>query len=65
MGKIAGKSNVNHYLSDELIAWLDQESAASGRSKNWLVEHAVKLWRRRLEYSRAQAGRKAKAKRAG
>jgi len=62
MGKISGKRSVNHYIDEDLDDWLVKESAASGRSKNWLVEHAVKLWRRRLEYSRRQSAQRAKRK---
>jgi len=36
----------------EIKAWLDSESEKSGRSLTWLVEHAVQLWKNRLEVQR-------------
>jgi hypothetical protein len=36
----------------ELKAFLDAESAASGRSVTWLMAHAVGMWKKRLERQR-------------
>lgn len=44
-------------------AWLDSESERSGRSVQWLLEHAVQLWRNRLESDRKRRAAKAGQKR--
>ena len=44
-------------------AWINRESAASGRSATWLVEHACKLWMNRIERSRSQRAKARSRKR--
>lgn len=39
--------------------WLADESAASGRSVTFLVQHAVDMWRRRLIRERQTRAKKA------
>lgn len=36
----------------EMREWLKAESVASGRPVTWLINHAVGLWKDRLEKSR-------------
>ena len=36
----------------EIRDWLKRESESSGRPVTWLVNHAVELWKDRLEKSR-------------
>jgi hypothetical protein len=43
----------------ELRDWLQQESDDSGRSVQWLITHAVELWRKRLLRNRSSAVSKA------
>lgn len=39
-------------LDSQNAEWLDKESEASGRSKGWLINHALDMWRRRLQRDR-------------
>lgn len=39
-------------LEAENAEFLDSESEASGRSKGWLINHALGMWRRRLQRER-------------
>ncbi len=39
-------------IQPDLKSWLEEESKRSGRSMTWLVNHALNLWRDRLEKSR-------------
>lgn len=50
-----GKKDILLRVDTEMKAWLDAEREASGRSLNWLVNHALKLWRDRLEKGRGNA----------
>lgn len=46
-------------LPAELVEWLDGETGRWDRSRAWLIEHAITLWRKRLESSRERARRAA------
>lgn len=39
----------------EIRDWLKRESKSSGRPVTWLINHAVVLWKERLEKSRKSA----------
>ena len=45
---------VLHTITEEAKVWLEAESQSSGRSVSWLIEHAVDMWRKRLEGQRKQ-----------
>jgi hypothetical protein len=47
----------------DLLDWLHAERDASGRSLAWLLNHAARLWQRRLERERARAAGKRKGRR--
>lgn len=48
------RTKVLHTIDRDVKRWLEEESARSGRSESWLIEHAVKLWRKRLEAGRVK-----------
>jgi hypothetical protein len=50
----AGKRDVLHRIDAELIDWLDGESETFQRPRAFLVEHAIRMWRRRLERERGR-----------
>ena len=41
-------------VSPEMKAWLDAEKASTGRSLTYLYNHALELWRDRLEKGRTR-----------
>lgn len=45
-------------LPDELVEWIDAERDASGRSRAWLIGHAVEIWRNRLQRDRERRAAK-------
>lgn len=50
-------------MADELITWLDNEAAKSGRSRSWLIQEACRQRMARLERQRRQAMERRKVKR--
>ena len=50
-------------MSDELVAWLDNEADKSGRSRSWLIQEACRQRMVRLERQRQQAALRRKSKR--
>ncbi len=54
-----GKTQVLHYLDPEAVEWIDSEAVKRDRSRSWMMEEAIRQWRRRLEREREQRARKA------
>jgi len=41
-------------VSPDMKAWLDAEKESTGRSLTYLCNHAIELWRDRIEKGRAK-----------
>lgn len=56
MAKASGDERVQLLLrlEPDNAEFLDAEAAASGRSKGWMINHALGMWRRRLERERSR-----------
>lgn len=56
MGATKNSERVDMLLrvSPEMKAWLDAEKASTGRSLTYLCNHALELWRDRLEKGRTR-----------
>ena len=44
--------NVFHKLDQELVEWLDQEAPKRDRSRAWMINEAIRQWRKRIERER-------------
>jgi predicted transcriptional regulator len=51
-GIAEGKRDIMHRMDTALIEWLDAEASKFDRTRSYLVEHAVRMWKRRLERER-------------
>lgn len=49
---MSDKEQILWRCDPDMKAWLTEESERSGRSVTWLIQHAVGMWRRRLERQR-------------
>lgn len=49
-----GRCEILLRVTPELKAWLDAEKVSSGRSLQFLCNHAIELWRDRLEKGRSK-----------
>lgn len=52
-----GTQQILFRMRNDLVEFIDAEKNASGRSRAWLIEHAVEIWRRRLDRERANRDR--------
>jgi hypothetical protein len=50
----ADKVQVLVRLTPEMKTWLDAERLSSGRPVTWMINHAITLWRERLEKGRGK-----------
>lgn len=55
----AGKRDVLHRIDAGLVEWLDSEAGKRDRSRAWMIEEAIRQWKRRLERDRAARVRRA------
>ena len=54
--KPEGAVQVQWWADPELLDWLDREAERMERSRGWTIQHAVRMWRKRLERERAKRG---------
>jgi hypothetical protein len=47
-----GKRDMTHRMDAALVEWLTDEAERFDRTRAWCIEHAVRMWKRRLERER-------------